>query len=98
VIEWAPTARLAVARVATPSASDADPSTVLPSAKVTDPVGVPWLGATADTVAVKVTGAVNTDELEGAVTAVAVWPRPTATVAAPVVGDMEPEYWSLPKY
>ena len=53
---WPPAAAKLVVRVARPSAPTAAvPRTVLPSSKVTVPVGVPAPGATAVTVAVKVT-------------------------------------------
>ena len=52
-----------VANVATPELSVALPMTVVPSMKLTDPVGVPEPGATADTVAVNVTLCPATDGL-----------------------------------
>ena len=56
VIECVPTERDAVLRLATPEPfSVAVPSTVVPSSKVTVPVGVPEPGALAVTVVVKVT-------------------------------------------
>src|SRR5262249_25073599 len=70
-IEWLPTARAAVANVATPLAfSVAVPRLVVPSRKVTVPVGVPVAGATAVTVAVKVTDWPNTTGLADEVSAV----------------------------
>ena len=57
VTGWPPTASPATARVATPPASTAAvPSTTAPSRNVTVPVGTPAPGATAATVAVRVTG------------------------------------------
>jgi len=54
VIECGPTARLAVAKVATPLESGDEPSVVAPSLKVTLPPGVPVVPE-GDTVAVNVT-------------------------------------------
>src|SRR3954453_11085453 len=56
VIGWFPTARPDVENVALPAASSAAvPTTVTPSRKSTETVGVPAPGATAATVAVNVT-------------------------------------------
>ena len=53
---WSPTLKSDSESVALPSVStDPDPSTVMPSLKVTTPVGVPELGAAGVTVAVNVT-------------------------------------------
>jgi hypothetical protein len=55
-MECAPTLKVEVDRVAFPPISDCgEPTWVPPSLNVTLPVGVPEPGATADTVAVKVT-------------------------------------------
>ena len=57
MIGWVPTARALVVSVATPEPFKVPvPRLVAPSRKVTVPVGVPVPGATAVTVAVKVTG------------------------------------------
>ncbi len=53
-------------KVAVPLASETEPSDVVPSIKVTLPVGVPAPDCTAETVAVKVTVAPTTEELGGA--------------------------------
>ena len=55
VIEWLPTAKLEVLKVALPPESVAVPKVVEPSRKLTVPDGVPLPGALALTVAVKVT-------------------------------------------
>ena len=52
---WGPTARPPTVRLAVPPESVAEPSTAAPSRKVTVPSGVPAPGATAATLAVKVT-------------------------------------------
>jgi hypothetical protein len=64
VIEWLPTARAVVVRVAVAERSRATvPSVVDPSWKVTVPVGAISLGETARTTAVKVTGEPTIDGL-----------------------------------
>ena len=50
-------------RIAVPPDSDPEPSTLLPSLKVTEPVALPPPGLTGFTVAVSVTGWPNTDGL-----------------------------------
>lgn len=61
LIEWLPTARADVENTAEPELRDAVPSVFAPSLNVTVPVGVPEPGATAATVAVKLTGWPKTD-------------------------------------
>jgi hypothetical protein len=57
VIECVPALREEVVSVAWPPLNvTAEPRAVVPSKKVTEPVGVPLAGATAVTVAFKVTG------------------------------------------
>src|SRR3982751_5220576 len=56
VTVWVPTVRLARLIVATPETSAADPSVVVPSLKVTVPVGTAVLGAAGTTVAFRVSG------------------------------------------
>ena len=63
VIEWTPAARVEVVNVAVPLVRVAVPRLAAPSRKVTVPVGVPAPGATALTVAVKVTDWPNVDGL-----------------------------------
>ena len=65
-----PMAREEIAKVAAPPLSVPVPSVVLPSLKVTLPVGVPLPGATAVTVAVNVTDCPKTEGLAEEVTAV----------------------------
>ena len=57
-MEWVPTNRVEVVKVASPLLSVPVPSVVVPSLKVTVPVGVPPVDFT---VAVKVTDAPNVD-------------------------------------
>ena len=71
-MEWLPTARLEVEKVAVPSLRVPVPSVVVPSRKVTVPVGVPAPGAFALTVAVNVTLWPNTEGLVAEVTLVVV--------------------------
>jgi hypothetical protein len=52
---WLPLVRVEVEKLATPFARAPIPRAAAPSRKVTVPVGVPIAGATAETVAVKVT-------------------------------------------
>src|SRR5207248_1184357 len=85
VIVWLPTERAVVDNVAVPLAKVVVPSVVLPSRNVTAPVGVPAPGATALTVAVKVTDWPNTDGLEEEVTVVALLAWLTVTSALPVI-------------
>ncbi len=59
VIVWLPTLRVEVVNVATPLVKAPVPRVVLPSTKVTVPVGTPAPGETAATVAVKVTDCPN---------------------------------------
>ena len=70
MIACEPTERLLVASRALPPLSVAEPSVVVPSMKVTVPVGVPLPGAAAVTVAVNVTDWPNTAGLTEAMTAV----------------------------
>src|SRR5712692_1068280 len=67
---WAPTASEAVVKVAEPPASVPVPMLTPKSLKVTVPLGVPAPGATAVTVAVKVTDWPNTDGFTDDATAV----------------------------
>jgi hypothetical protein len=60
-MECVPRASVAVLKVAEPELSVPVPSVVVPSLKVTVPVGVPPPGATAETVAVRVTDWPNTE-------------------------------------
>jgi len=55
VMLWLPLVRVEVEKLATPFTRAPVPRAVVPSRKVTLPVAVPIAGATADTVAVKVT-------------------------------------------
>jgi hypothetical protein len=72
-----------VLKVATPEPFRVPgPNVVAPSLNVTVPVGVPAPGATAVTVAVKVTDWPNTDGFGDAVSAVAVLAAPTVCVIA----------------
>src|SRR5205085_3126341 len=75
--------------------SGALPIWVAPSVNTTVPVGVPAPGATAETVAVNVTGRPKTDGDGLAVTTVAVWALPTCWVTAP---DVEPARPEVPPY
>jgi len=65
-----PAASAVVTNVATPPVSVPVPMGLPPSRKVTVPVGVPVPGATAETVALKVTDCPNTDGFAVEVTAV----------------------------
>ena len=67
---WLPTASDEVARVALPAVKLAVPSVAAPSRNVTVPVGVPVAGATALTVAVKVTAWPKRDGFNDEVTVV----------------------------
>ena len=67
-----PAARAEVVNVATPPLSVPESIGLPPSRNVTDPVGVPVPGATAATVAVKVTDWPNTEGFWDEVTAVVV--------------------------
>ena len=71
-MEWLPTARLEVEKVAVPPLSVPVPSVVVPSSNVTVPVGVPAPGALTVTVAVKVTLWPNTEGLAEEATLVVV--------------------------
>jgi hypothetical protein len=62
-MEWLPTARLDVEKVAMPPLSVSVPRVVDPSSKVTVPVGVPAPGEFTLTVAVNVTFWPNTEGL-----------------------------------
>lgn len=62
MIECVPTLSDAVLNAALPALSVPGPSVVAPSLNVTVPLGTPVAGATAETVAVKVT---NCPELDG---------------------------------
>jgi hypothetical protein len=67
VIAWLPRESVVILNVATPLAFNVTgpvPRVVVPSRKVTVPVGVPVAGATAVTVAVKVTDWPSEDGLE----------------------------------
>jgi hypothetical protein len=54
-MEWVPLLRKEIVKVATPPTRFPVPSTLFPSLKVTVPDGVPAPGATAETLAMKVT-------------------------------------------
>src|SRR5260370_37430286 len=72
-MECAPTARAEVVNVALPLPFSVPvPSVVEPSLKVTVPVGTPLAGGVAVTVAVNVTGWLNTEGLDDELTAVVV--------------------------
>ncbi len=68
MIECDPTASDDVLKVAVPLVSETLPRDVVPSMKVTPPVGVPAPGEVAETVAVKVTDCPNTEGFAAAVT------------------------------
>ncbi len=68
VMEWLPTLRVEVEKVATPEDKVPVPSVVVPSLKVTVPVGTAVPGALATTVAVKVTDWPGFDGLSEEVT------------------------------
>jgi hypothetical protein len=70
VIVWLPTVRDELAKVALPELKLDVPSVATPSKNVTVPVGVPEPGATALTVAVKVTDWPNTEGFTDEVTVV----------------------------
>ena len=82
-MEWLPTARLEVEKVAVPPLSVPVPSVAVPSRKVTVPVGVPAPGAFAVTVAVNVTLWPNTEGLVADETLVVVSSWFTVWVRAP---------------
>ena len=77
-----PTARADVEKVALPPESVALPMETPASRNVTVPVGVPTAGATALTVAVKVTAWPNSDGFTELVTAVVLVPVATVCVIA----------------
>src|SRR5262245_5338293 len=80
---WPPgVAKLAMKVALLPAPTGALPSTVAPSRKVTVPVGVPAPGATAASVAVKVTAWRGAAGLTDDVRATAVAARLTVTAAA----------------
>ena len=68
MIECDPTANDDVLKVAVPLVSETLPKDVVPSMKVTLPVGMPAPGEAAETVAVKVTDCPNTEGFAAAVT------------------------------
>ncbi len=72
---WEPTVSDDVLKVAVPLASETAPSDVVPSIKLTLPVGVPAPGDWAETVAVTVTDCPNADGLaeEAMLVVVAAW-------------------------
>ena len=72
MIECEPTANAEVVNVAVPPDTVPVPRVVVPSRKVTVPVGLPAPGATGATVAVKVTDCPNTDGLADEATVVVV--------------------------
>ena len=73
VIEWLPLFKFEIERVACPDAFKVlEPSDLLPSLKVTGPVGIAVPGALATTVAVKVTSWPLFDGLSDEVTVVVV--------------------------
>ena len=84
-MEWVATLSAEVVKVAWPPLSAPVPSVVVPSLKVTVPVGVPAPGATAVTVAVKVTAWPNTEGLAKEASAVVVSALFTVWVRAPEV-------------
>src|SRR5712692_7041530 len=69
---WAPAPSADVVRVAVPPLRDLVPSVVVPSRKVTEPVGVPTPGDVTVTVAVRVTGCPNTGAVGDTVSVVVV--------------------------
>ena len=72
-MECAPADRVEVVKVACPFPSSVlDPSVEVPFLKVTVPVGTPLPGAVAVTIAVNVTGWLNTEELADELTPVVV--------------------------
>ncbi len=86
MIECPPTARVEVVNVAVPVASRTpDPSSVTPSRKSTVPEGIPLDGATATTVAVKVTGWPAADGLVSLTSAVDDPPAPTDWGSSPEI-------------
>jgi hypothetical protein len=72
VIEWVPTESDGTLKLAVPSLSAAVPRMVVPSSKVTVPVGVPLPGDRALTVAVNLTDCPYTDGLADEARAVVV--------------------------
>src|SRR5712691_11100062 len=88
VIEWLPTDREEVAKVAAPPLSVPVPRVVKPSLKVTVPLGVPAPGATGLTVAVKITDWPNTEGLAEEVTVVVVSALLTVNVPLPVARSL----------
>src|ERR1043166_3123441 len=85
VMEWAPTTRELLVRVAEPELSVPVPSVLVPSWKVTVPVGVPPPGDTGLTVAVNVTGWPKTVGVREVVTAMVVSAWLTVWVSTPEV-------------
>ena len=79
VIEWDPTVRVLVVKVAVPLDSVPVPRVTVPSRNVTVPVGVPVAGGLTVTVAVNVSDCPNTDGLTDEATVVVVG-APPATV------------------
>src|SRR4051794_37481470 len=82
---WLPASRADVLKVAVPPLSVPVPRELDPSLKVTDPVGVPAPGATAPTVAVKVTDWPKVEGLGAAESAVVVLAWLTVCITAPEV-------------
>src|ERR1043166_1826924 len=93
VMEWEPTEREAVARVAWPELRVAVPRVVAPSLSVTEPVGVPVAGATADTVTVKNTVWPDTDGLSEELTVLVVLPGVTVMVPESVAVRLPEGAW-----
>src|SRR2546425_944240 len=85
VIAWLPTLRAEVVSVAVPLLGGAVPSGLVPSLKVTVPVGMPAPGATAPTLAVNVTAWPSTDGLAEDTTVVVVAAWLTICVKLPAV-------------
>ena len=92
---WLPIKRLEVVKAAVPFDTIWVPRVVVPSRNVTVPVGVPSAGATAETVAVKVTGWPGWDGFAEEVSATDVLPWLTTWVSAvdvALVKFVSPEY------
>ena len=85
MIECAPAVRVEIESVAVPPLSVPVPRVVEPSRKLTVPVGVPLPGATASTVAVKVTDSPKTEGFAYEVTLLVVAAWLTVCVRGPEV-------------
>ncbi len=94
MIECDPTANDDVLKVAVPLVSETLPKDVVPSMKVTLPVGIPAPGEAAETVAVKVTDCPNTEGFAAAVTLLVVAALLTTCVKAGL--DVLPPKFAAP--